>query len=227
MKTGKWYDFTSLSLNEVKKFGGVISPSAFICDDFKLCFPVHISPGAQIKNNVRIDRFTFLNWNTIVYPNVYIGAYCSIGRNVEIGLAAHPVDWLSTHSFQYSDGWFPNLKDYRSTANMSYKHLHHKKVNIGSDVWIGNGAKVMSGLTIGHGSIIGAGSVVTKNVEPYSIVGGVPAKLIKYRFDESLIKELLRTKWWTLKHEVISQFQFTDIKKVIKEIDAFRCQSNE
>lgn len=213
MKIGEWYNADNKTIETFRKQGAIISPSAMIHTGAEFCFPVHISPQCQIKENVKIDKFSFLNWNTIIYTNVYIGSFCSIGRGVEIGLAQHPVDWLSTHSFQYNNGWFPDLIAYNFPRY--HKHLHPKPVQVGSDVWIGNGAKVLSGLTIGHGAIIAAGAIVTKNVPSYAIVGGVPAKIIKYRFTKEIIKQLLELKWWNFSIEQLKDVSFNQIEEAI------------
>ena len=80
-----------------------------------------------------------------------------------------------------------------------------RPTNIGDDVWVGAGSIIMAGVTIGDGAIIAAGSVVTKDVPPYAIVGGVPAKILRYRFDEGVRKALLKLKWWNLPEEVLKQ----------------------
>lgn len=110
-----------------------------------------------------------------------IGRFCSIGCHVQIGLALHHIDTVSTH---------PLLEG---------PMLQNKRTRIGNDVWIGAGATLLGkggGLTIGDGAIVGAGSVVTKDVPPYAIVGGNPARIIRYRFDEAIIRRLLALKWW-------------------------------
>ena len=111
--------------------------------------------------------------------NLKIGNFCSISDDVTILLGGeHEINTISSYPF--------TLKN------------HHTKgdVTIGNDVWIGQSTLILSGVTIGDGAIIGANSLVTKDVEPYAIVGGNPAKLIKYRFDDETIEKLLELKWW-------------------------------
>ena len=91
-----------------------------------------------------------------------------------------------------------------------------KPTKIGNDVWIGANAIIQSGVTIGDGAIIGSGAVVTKDVPPYAIVVGVPAKILKYRFNKEQIKELLQLKWWNLPFDKIKNLPFNNINKVIQ-----------
>lgn len=123
-----------------------------------------------------------------------IGAYCSIGPNVMLGgLGKHPLDKLSTHPAFYSS----RLQAGKSLVNFDSED-ELPRVTVGNDVWIGAGSIVLDGLTIGDGAVIAAGAVVTKDVPPYAIVGGVPARLIRYRFDEPTIEALLAWRWWEL-----------------------------
>lgn len=222
MKTygiGSWVQLRDQDIDFLRNRGCVISPSAMIAESFSLCLPVHISPRCQVKDNVKIDKFTFLNWDTVIYPNVVIGAYCSIGRGVQIGLARHPVEWLSTHTFQYNNSWFPDVDEMK--FERSLRNMHHPKTFIGSDVWIGNNALITSGVKIGNGSIIGAGAMVIKDVPDYAIVGGVPAKIIRYRFEEKIIKSLLATKWWLYNPDKLKHLDFNDISACIRQLQSF------
>ena len=128
--------------------------------------------------------------------NVSVGKYCSIANNVMIGIGQHPTNLVSTNSIFYKNG----IND-KFATHINYEE--EPKTVIGNDVWFGNGALIMEGVHIGDGTIIAARAVVTKSTPPYSIVGGVPAKIIKYRFSEDVIAALLKTKWWTLSDEQI------------------------
>ena len=129
---------------------------------------------------------------------LYIGKFCSIAGGVEVMLGGnHRIDWVSTFPFGHvSQQTFP-------TYNGEGHPITKGDVNIGNDVWIGDGATILSGITIGDGAIIATKSVVTKNVEPYSIVGGNPAKYIKHRFSKEIIEKLLEYRWWDLDDYII------------------------
>lgn len=149
-------------------------------------------------NNVSIGSYSYLaGFNTLM--NTSIGKFCSIAENVKIGLGMHPVSsFVSTSPVFYS----PSGQCGFSFADKNY-FSETGSVNIGNDVWIGANAVLMDNVTIGDGAVIAAGAIVTKDVAPYSITGGVPAKHIKYRFDGHIIEALLESKWWDLDKEYI------------------------
>ena len=117
-----------------------------------------------------------------------IGRYCSIGPGVRILLGGeHHLDWVTSYPFSLMFDEAQSLPGYPHTKG---------DVVIGSDVWIGQDALILSGVTISHGAVIAARSVVTKNVEPYSIVAGNPARHLRFRFPEQTIQSLLQIAWW-------------------------------
>lgn len=133
-----------------------------------------------------IGDYTYINGGDI-YDGVYIGKYCSMATNLCLGAGQHHLNRLSTYPVPIhvlGDGTleetFPEAKD----------------THIGNDVWLGNGVTVLQGVCIGDGAVVAAGAVVTKDVPPYAIVGGVPAKVLRYRFSESVIQKLLLLQWW-------------------------------
>jgi chloramphenicol O-acetyltransferase type B len=121
---------------------------------------------------------------------VSIGSYCSIAKNVYIfpSYGHHRTDWISTFPFT---SHFPEVRHLHQESAVS-----HGDVVIGSDVWLCSNTIILSGVNIGHGAVVASGAVVTKNVEPYSVVAGNPAKHINWRFDESARKALLESEWW-------------------------------
>jgi virginiamycin A acetyltransferase len=124
-----------------------------------------------------------------------VGKYCSIGRNSIFFLHAdHRVDWVTTSSQLWGPVTPPIAKMH---MHMGMGHPTSKgDIIVENDVWIGSKATILSGVTIHSGSVIGASSVVTKDVPPYSIVAGNPAKVVKYRFPHDIIKKLLHIAWW-------------------------------
>jgi len=145
-----------------------------------------------IVNNCNIGCHTYIQKNSKIF-NANIGNFCSIASNVSIAPGLHFTTGISTHPSFY-------LKNNPLTMTFSDVDTFetYKKVSIGHDVWIGENAIIMDGITIGTGAIIAASSVVTKNVEPYAIVAGVPAKVLKFRFTDDQISDLLESEWWDL-----------------------------
>ena len=121
-------------------------------------------------------------------PKYKIGKFCSIAYEVTFCLGAnHRVDWISTYPFPACFKNFSHIKNFATSKG---------EIIVGNDVWIGGHATVLSGVTIGDGAVIGTHALVTKDVPPYAIVGGIPAKVIKYRFSEKQIEDLLKIQWW-------------------------------
>lgn len=145
-----------------------------------------------VLRDVKVGDFSYFERNSeAIYSE--IGRFCSIASHVRINALEHPVERLSTHKITYR----PNEYFRYMPLDCSFRERRHaKRVLIGHDVWIGHGAVIMPGITIGHGAIIGANAVITKDVLPYMIVAGVPAKLLRMRFSENVIQSLLEMAWW-------------------------------
>lgn len=150
---------------------------------------------------------------TAANRNSRIGKYCSIGANVALGVSQHPTNWLSTSPVFYMKRLFGFPHD--GIENYVENNLV-APVTICNDVWIGCRAIIMDGITIGDGAIVAAGAVVTKDVPPYAIVGGVPARVIRYRFDEQTIKDLTIQKWWDREPEYLARLPAGDVAEAIK-----------
>ena len=189
--------------------------------DVSLEAPCTISAACNLKSHVSIGAFTVLTSSRSegYIGNVDIGRYCSIAYGVNIGMFEHPVDWLSTTTRQYLPSHVHGAKPV---------HLRNfdpsPRTVIGNDVWIGVGATLIDGVKIGDGAIIAAGAVVTKDVPPYAIVGGVPAKIIRYRFNEATIKDLLELKWWDYDLADFGEVEWDDVDKAIATI---RCRISQ
>ena len=147
---------------------------------------------------------------------VKVGRFCAIAENVNIRLFQHPTDKVSV-----SPCFYRKEHTLKTFVNENYyedlkSNVDGFSVVIGNDVWIGQGVSIKSGVTIGDGAVIGAGAVVTKDVEPYAVVAGVPAKIIRYRFSTEQIEALLKIKWWDRDVE-----WFEENGKYFSDVDRF------
>lgn len=149
-----------------------------------------IEPGSEVIHS-RFGPHSFCGYNCNIF-HADIGSYCSIGSDCIIGMGTHPYDWVSTSPAFYSG---------RDSIKLKLSHHQRapvKRVSIGHDVWIGAQCLIRSGVSIGTGAVIGMGSVVTRDVAPYMVVAGSPARPIRPRFDDNLVQRLLRSEWWAL-----------------------------
>lgn len=175
--------------------------------------------GNNRAHNINIGKNSYVSFNSIIYY-AEIGDFCSIGPNVVIGYGDHPTNMISTSPYIYLNNLLFDISE-----KEEFLIPHFKKVKIENDVWIGANVYIKNGVTIGNGAIIGAGSVVLKDVGEYEIVGGVPANLIRKRFDDEVIKLLLETKWWLLDIEILKKYKKvlrspneSSLKEMIKNI---------
>lgn len=170
-----------------------------------------IDKNCIISTNALINRFVDLRKTEVKdfsyigsgskIINASIGKFCSISKNVNIGFSLHPVNYFSTSPIFFAE------KNGTGSSWVKGKIFDDSspKVIIGNDVWIGMNSSIMGGVKIGDGAIIGSHALVTKDVPPYSIVGGVPARIIKYRFEQEVIDDLLILKWWDLPVSILKE----------------------
>lgn len=185
--------------SKLKKKESIIGSNTFITNDSIFEGKNRIGSNCEIKWS-QIGFGSYMG-NNCYFERTKIGKFCSIAKNVDVVAGSHPTSkFVSTHPAFYSTYVVEDMFGY--IHEKKYKELRFADeesktaVIIGNDVWIGSNASIMEGVTIGDGAIIAANALVTKDVAPYSIVGGVPAKHIKWRFDECQRDFLINFKWW-------------------------------
>jgi acetyltransferase-like isoleucine patch superfamily enzyme len=164
-----------------------------------------------MKEYVHIGKYSYgisdanVVWDTEAWgynnekkqPRLIVGSYCSIGSNSKFYLGGnHRYDWVTTYPFQVKSS-HNNVFDSLENEIDGYP-LSNGDIIIGNDVWFGENVTVMSGVKIGDGAVVGTNSTIVKDVKPYSIVGGHPAKHIKYRFSNEIVEKLSNIKWWDI-----------------------------
>lgn len=182
------YYFRKFKIEKKFKIKHLIIGIGSSINNSDICEFIYLGDNCQISN-CKIGRHTYFNNNSTA-KNATIGNFCSIASNVIIGVGNHPTTMVSTHPAFYS-----NNKGFKTFSDKMY-YEENDIINIGNDVWIAEDVKIIGKVTIGNGAIIATGSIVTKDVPAYAIYGGIPARLIKYRFDELTISKLQSIKWW-------------------------------
>jgi len=154
--------------------------------------------GSQLVN-VEVGRYCDIGYdNTII--NVKIGSFCAFGKNIIIGGANHSVNWVSISTV------FNSNKDDLNKKFSRHSFSLESITKVGNDVWIGDNVIIKAGVTINNGAIVGIGSIVTKDIPPYEIWAGNPAKFIRKRFTENEIIELEKMQWWDWDDKKIDQY---------------------
>jgi virginiamycin A acetyltransferase len=187
---------------------------------------VYMEPYSRIsetslawEKEVHIGAFSYVTQGAAI-RNCKIGRFCSIGANLRIMGENHPINRVTTSTWTYGE----NLKqviydDFKIHVNQNKNIPYSKQTIIGNDVWIGEDVTIKPGVNIGDGSVIATNSTVVKDVEPYSILGGNPGKLRKYRFDSMTISRLLSSQWWNLSPVDLAKFDMCDIELFINNVD--------
>lgn len=181
-------------------FNSHISKLAFVSSDNVIHKSVSIYRHAKVKLS-KIGAYSYIgNYTDVEYAD--IGKFCSIADHCRIGMGSHKLNLLSTSPIftEAINGTGSQWVDHDVNA------AEDKMAVLGNDVWVGSHVLINGGVTVGHGAVIGAGAVVVKDVPPYAIVGGVPAKIIRYRFSQGVIEKLLEFEWWNLDDDILKQY---------------------
>ena len=179
--------------------------------------PVRFLGDFVIRADTRIGAFTEFG-RQIEVQAAHLGRYCEIGPGSLLGATGHPTTWLSVSAFQYrrtTGGWHPSADDSdvldpEAGGRQSFRSVAGDTASIGNDVWLGANVVVLRGVTIGDGAIVAANAVVTRDVPPYTISGGVPAKVIRPRVPDDLRDELLDLRWWRFCPNQLKGITFDD-----------------
>lgn len=161
-----------------------------------------------------IGAYSYTGYDTqILFTKV--GKYCSIGSNCKIGGAGHPLNWVSTSPL------FHNGRNIFGKHFAQNEYNPYSEVIIGNDVWIGQEVLIKGGVSIGNGAVIGMGAVVTKNIGPYEIWAGNPARFIRKRFDDETIERLEKMRWWLWDENKVSQYGelFSNVEEFVEKIE--------
>jgi acetyltransferase-like isoleucine patch superfamily enzyme len=212
------------------------------CRDYDVVLESRVSVGALAARKINIESparlrrgvydidligaYSFFGTDSLFYFVESIGRFCSMASNIRTGLPEHPTHFLSSHPiFQGDPAWADSAPEFlaRNQATIDRSRDQRQaidrerfgKIVIGNDVWIGEGVLIRRGIKIGDGAVIGAGSVVTRDIPPYAIVGGAPAKLIRFRFEPDIIHDLLSLQWWNYGLSALENVNFTDISMAV------------
>lgn len=191
-----------------KKIHGRAIKNSFIHPSSK------VEAGSEVVGS-NFDKHSFCGYHCEII-NCDVGSFCSIANHVIIGGGMHPMDWISTSPAFYKG------KDSINVKFSEHQRNRPMRVFIDHDVWIGERSIIKQGVRIGIGAVVGMGSVVTRDVEPYSIVAGCPAREVRKRFDHETIDRLLKSKWWSLDEKKLTSLAVyaTDPMKFLSELES-------
>lgn len=159
--------------------------------------PVFIEPEGQVPRGrfVSVGAYSYFA-NDFHGPIDRVGRYCSIAVGSRVMGDRHPIERVTTHLLSYDRVYFEAVKHYGKTLHQVPYNRNQEGITIGNDVWIGEDVRFAGGISIGNGAVVATRAVVTKDVPPYAIVGGIPARVLRYRFDEGLRNRLIESQWW-------------------------------
>ena len=198
-------------------------------EDCQIEAPARFCSGVKIDAR-SVGAFSFFNQNCSLRYIQSIGRFCLFAPEVLAGGAVHPVTSVSTHllfqdmdnswnqkfhSFLDDPGYVKELIRYQK----EHEFLKKTRISIGNDVWVGSRAILMRGIHIGDGAVIGAGAVVTKDVEPYTIAAGVPARPIRKRFSDKVIEKLEEIRWWDYGPDILKGLDLNHPEEAVKYLE--------
>lgn len=211
-------------------------------EGIKILGPTYIDANCEIETPVRINggyfsvkkigAFSYVSRGAVFKGVESIGRFCSIATNVSVGYGNHNTSFVSTHplfenvDYEWNENFHSLRREHKlwleSMGKMSREFMKKKNSApvIGNDCWIGTGAFICRNVKIGDGAVIGAHAVVTKDVPPYSIVAGCPAKVIRYRFSDFCIEKLLSLKWWEYGPDILAGIKLDDIENACQIIES-------
>jgi acetyltransferase-like isoleucine patch superfamily enzyme len=195
--------------NQLRSVGLVVSEAEF------LELPIALEPPLYVAAKLyqcHVGKYSSIHPG-IIGSKTMFGRYCQVAPGSQVGISGHPTDWLSTHFFQYRADFLGYPED--DPFKLAGAFVEAVPTQIGNDCWIGANCFVKAGVTIGDGAIVGAGAVVTHDVPAFAIVGGVPAKLIRYRFEDAVIEQLLELRWWQYTRASITGLPFNQPARCI------------
>lgn len=179
------------------RYGSRVSIFSLWCRHSQVSDLCYLGPLVKLERS-KLGKYSRIRTMSALH-DVEIGKYCSISRNVRIGLGRHPVHLPSSNSIFYAH----KKNEVRSDWVGAVDFEEHQSTKIGNDVWVGEYVTIPGGVTIGDGAVVATRAVVTRDVPPYAVVAGVPAKIVKYRFPPDTVEALLKLAWWDLSDEVI------------------------
>jgi acetyltransferase-like isoleucine patch superfamily enzyme len=208
------------------RFGGGerwrVGETLEVPDDLALEPYCHLFDGRALP--ARMGAFSYSLSRLL--PTMRVGRYGSIGGNVEFIESEHPADWVSSSPFSYSPWGLEGFSDYLTQEKqLTSFPLHSARpflpqpVVLGHDVWVGQRVTFKGGVTVGDGAIVGAQALVTRDVPPYAIVGGVPARIVRLRFPEATIERLQALQWWRFGPDVLQPLDVRDVNGFIGRLE--------
>lgn len=199
-------------LTEVPLIAGTAKVGNCTCGKYTL-----VADGAVMSDCLLDDYSYVMERCDIIHTD--IGKFANVASEVRINPGNHPMDWVSQHHFLYRRRRY-QLHD--SDHQPFFNWRRRQRVSIGHDTWLGHRAIILPGVTIGNGAVVGAGAVVSRDVPPYAIVGGVPARVIRYRFPEAIRRAIESSRWYHWDHETLKDRleDFYDVRTFIEKYGA-------